>query len=151
MTISSLSSLGSQAASLAFTSSQSISQQKKLDFQQLFQSLQNSNLGGARQAYSALEQLISATGASQQSAANTQPGAQNDPFSTDLKAVGLALKSGDLAGAQQAFAQLRQDLQAYRQSHHHPHGATQAMATGAAAAAYAGDGDGDGSLLNVTV
>lgn len=149
MTISTLSSLGSQATSLAYSNSQSIRQQKRLDFQQLFQSLQNSNLGGAQQAYSALEQLISASGVAQQTGTSNQQGAQNNPFGADLTAVGLALKSGDLAGAQKAFAQLRQDMQAYRQAHHHPHGLAQAMPSSAGAPG--SDGDGDGSRLNITV
>jgi len=50
------------------------------------------------------------TSSGQNSGSTTSSG--NDPFSTDISAVSKALQSGDLSGAQSAFATLQQDLQA---------------------------------------
>ena len=146
MTIGSLSALGNQGTPLAYPDIQQSQQQKRLDFQQLVQSLQNGNLGGAQQAFSALEQLMSASGASQGTTQNQRQGSQDNPLRTDLSAIGQALQSGDLAGAQTAYAHLQQDVQALRHTHQQANGLVRSAA---GAAAYS-DGDGDGSRLNVT-
>ena len=149
MTIGSLSSLYPQASSTYFTNVQQTGQQKRIDFQQLAQALQNGNLGGAQQAFSTLDQLLSASNQSQSSAQNKQQGSQNNPFSTDLSAIGQALKSGDLAGAQKVFAQLQADLQAFRSTHHHQaNGLAQNVVPGTAGTAGGTDGDNDGSSMH---
>lgn len=145
MTIGSLSGLHPQAGSSYYTNTRHNVQQKRLDFEQLAQALQNGNLGGAQQAYSALDQLLSASSQSQGSTGNNQQGSQNNPFSTDLSAVGQALKSGDLAGAQKAFAQLQADIQAFRSTHQHPRGLAQTIVPGGSGT----DGGNDGSGIHL--
>ncbi|MGO9018619.1 MAG: hypothetical protein ACLQVJ_09755 [Syntrophobacteraceae bacterium] len=84
------------------------------DFNTLAQSLQSGNLKGAQQAFAALQQDIQSIGqtqggqqTSQSSQQTSQTGQQSNPLST----LANALQSGDLAGAQQAFATLMQDAQ----------------------------------------
>lgn len=121
-------------------------QQRRKLFQQLGQSLQIGNLGQVQQAWNAL-------------ARNPPSGASaSGPIAQDLQAVGQALQSNDLQGAQQAFAKLRTDMQAVRGHHHHHHQGTGQNAAGATVGASAarsgtdsdGDNDGSGSRLNVS-
>lgn len=150
MTINALSGIYSQASHSYRANSRQTGRQERADFQQLAQALGSGNLGGAQQAFSALDQLLSASSQSQGSPQNGQQGSQNNPFSTDLSAVGQALKSGDLTGAQQAFAQLQKDIQAFLGSHrHHVNGLAQNALPGASGAAGNADGDNDGSGMHL--
>jgi hypothetical protein len=105
-------------------------------FQNLAQALQSNNVTGAKQAYTALSQLLASQGTSQSS-----------PFSQALGQIGAALQANNLAGAQRAFATLLQHASALQpaavgqpQTHghhgHHHHGGT--LAIGSAAQATSG-------------
>ena len=79
-------------------------QQRRTDFQQLSQALQNGDLTDAQAAYTDLTNLSKN---SSSTAANS-----NSQISQDFAAIGTALQNGDLAGAQQAFATFQQDVKA---------------------------------------
>ena len=96
----------------------------------------------------------------------SQSGQQTDQQGTsqrgvDFQALAQALQSGDLTGAQKAFASLQQDMRGAHGHHHHrSSGATQGPQTGVTGASVTNsdsdnDGDNDsGSLvggINVTV
>ena len=93
------------------------------------------DLGGAQQAYSALQKLLPNQNQTQSS---QQATSASNPISTDFQALGQALQSGDLTSAQSAFSQLQTDLKSASQSgssgvassltqgvrHHHHHHAS---------------------------
>ncbi|MGA3115010.1 MAG: hypothetical protein ABSF90_11340 [Syntrophobacteraceae bacterium] len=84
------------------------------DFNTLAQSLQSGNLTGAQQAFAALQQDIQSIGhtqGGQQTSQSSQQTSQTSQQSNPLSTLANALQSGDLAGAQQAFAALMQDAQ----------------------------------------
>jgi hypothetical protein len=90
--------------------------QQSADFKALAQALQAGDLGAAQQAFAMLQQdapwvsravSASATGSSAGSGSTTSP----------LQALSNALQSGDMTGAQQAFAALQ--AQHGHQGHHH--------------------------------
>jgi hypothetical protein len=61
---------------------------------------------------------------SQAAGATSNPSGQSSQISTDFGTLQSALQSGDLSGAQSAFATLKQDMQsagAARGAHHHHH------------------------------
>jgi len=83
-----------------FQELQSFYQNRQADLTQLGSALQNGDLNGAQQAYSALAAL-----------GQSGPFANSEPFSKSSRAqafetIGQDLQSGDLAGAQAAFATL---------------------------------------------
>jgi DNA-binding FadR family transcriptional regulator len=88
------------------------------DFKSLAQALQSGDLAGAQQAMASLQQdspwvnraLSGATDGN-----STSGGAATSP----LQALSKALQSGDLAGAQQAFAKLQQAVGGHHGHHHH--------------------------------
>jgi hypothetical protein len=92
------------------------------DYTALQNALQAGDLAGAQAAFSALQkdlqtpsQTTQGTGAAGQNAGMIQGG-------KDPEALANALNSGDLSGAQQAFASLQQDLQSTgRTGRHHDH------------------------------
>ena len=95
---------------------QSFFQQRRSDFQQLSQALQSGDLAGAQAAFDALSNLgQNASSSASSSTANSGP-FRNSKLAQDFNNLGQELQSGDLAGAQQAFATLQQDLKASR--HH---------------------------------
>ena len=111
----------------------SLMNQWKQDFKQLASALQSGDLAGAQKAYSALQQLQQNNQPGGQSS-NGQPASSgNNPIQNDFAALGQALSSGDLAGAQTAFSQLQTDMKAAFQNgasggvesahhgHHHRH------------------------------
>jgi len=66
----------------------------------------------------------------------------------DLKTLANALQSGDLSGAQQAFANLQQTAKSGGGHHHHHHATSEAAAQPTPAVQPTGtdsDGDNDGS------
>jgi hypothetical protein len=87
-------------------------QQRRTEFQQLAKVLQSGNLITAQQAFGALTNR--ATGS----------GLKSVRLSQDLKALGSALESGDLAGARQAHLSVQQNLHSSTSMaahHHRPH------------------------------
>ena len=99
---------------------QSLFQQRRADFQQLSQALQSGDLAGAQAAFEALSNLgqnaSSSTSSSTSSSASNSGPFRNSKLAQDFNNLGQALQSGDLAGAQKAFATLQQDIRASR--HH---------------------------------
>ncbi len=84
---------------------QSRAQQINQDFKQLSSSLQAGDMAAARQAYTAMQQLLP------NQAPNSQPATSGaNPIGSDFKALGQALQSGDLSSAQSAFSQLKTDI-----------------------------------------
>jgi hypothetical protein len=97
--------------------------QFRQDFQDLASALQSSDLSGAQKAFAALQQLLPNPSAGSQTSTGQQGNGQNpfSAFSADFSALDQALKSGDLKGAQDAFAKLQQDMQSVKGHHHHHH------------------------------
>ena len=123
--MSSISSLSSSTGYLPAASSQNNAAQRRADFQQIVQDLQNNDLSGAQQAYSALTQtsadtstVASLSGSSGTSSTSSVSG------SSPLDALGQALQNNDLSGAQQALAKLKQ---AHHGGGHHHHGGDASM------------------------
>lgn len=101
--------------------------QRMQDFKALKTALQSGDLAAAQKAFAAVQQDVkpSTPPAGSTTPAGTAPANQ---WSTDFQAIGSALQSGDITGAQKAFATLRQDMQAAHQAqgsrghrHHHHH------------------------------
>ena len=129
MSISSISS----NSSLDQTDWRSLANQWKQDFKQLAGTLQSGDLAGAQQAFAALQQLQQSDRSGGQSSNRQPANPGNNPIQNDFAALGQALSSGDLAGAQTAFSQLQTDMKAAFQNgasggvesahhgHHHRH------------------------------
>jgi ribosomal protein S20 len=148
-----------QAAQTAQANSASTpNSQGAKDFQALQSALGSGDLSGAQQAFASLQKDLQSAGSTGRrhhhhgdSASNATQSAQGSSSSSsqkssqgaqDLQALQTALTSGDLSGAQQAFAALKQDLQASGQAGHHHHrhsgsvnGTTQAASSTSSAAA----------------
>ena len=147
-----------QAAQTAQTNSASTpNSQGAKDFQALQSALGSGDLSGAQQAFASLQKDLQSAGSTGRrhhhhgdSASNATQSAQGSSSSSqkssqgaqDLQALQTALTSGDLSGAQQAFAALKQDLQASGQAGHHHHrhsgsvnGTTQASSSTSSATA----------------
>ena len=130
--------------------------------------LTSGDVSGAQQAFAALKQDIQGAGRAghhhhrhgasvdkdkQATSANSSTSSQNtSQGAQDFQTLQSALSSGDLSGAQQAFAALQKDLQATGQAgqHHHHHGGsvngtTQAASSISSAAAT----QSVGGILNV--
>jgi hypothetical protein len=88
---------------------QNAKQPSATQFQQLTQALQSGNLSNAQQLFGALNKSASSSGL-----LSTQ-------MKQELSNVGSALRSGDLAGARQAYSSVQQDLQDSNHvaAHHH--------------------------------
>jgi len=162
MTISSITS-SPYSYQLSPTAQPKPRQQWQQDFQSLAKALQSGDLSGAQQAFQALQQLRSNASVSP-TGQTGQAKSSSNPLSTDVSALGSALQSGDLSGAQAAFSKLQQDMQAlaathHRHHHHHAGSATQSDATQSAPVAGVAstplDGTGTdstaGSNVNLTV
>jgi len=130
MSISSISS----NSGVSQTDWRSLMNQWRQDFKQLASALQSGDLAGAQKAYSALQQLQQSSQSGGQSSSQQQANSGNSPIQNDFAALGKALSSGDLSGAQTAFSQLQTDMQAAFQNgasggvqsahhghHHHQH------------------------------
>ena len=113
-------------------------------FNALAQDLQNGNLSGAQQDFANLQQA-----AQQQQQQGGQVhhhhhhhggGQQSSQIAQAFQSLGQALQSGDLSGAQSAFATLQQDLQQFN-----PFGSTAAASGTSSSAAQTA-----GTNLNVT-
>jgi len=115
--------------------------QRKQDFSTLSSALNSGDLQGAQKAFAALQQDQQAIQQNRGAQGADQDG-DNDGSKTsssasqrnqDMTALGSALNSGDLKGAQQALANLQQDMQASRAGHHHHHHGGNAQSASAAA------------------
>jgi len=82
---------------------------------------------------------------------NGQQGGGQNPFSTDLNAVGQALQSGDLSDAQTAFAKLQQDMLSVQGHHHYHHhnASADAQSTPPATSSSSAGTDNAGSSINI--
>jgi hypothetical protein len=92
----------------------------KQDFEQLLESIQKGDLAAAQQALSGLQQAQAAVQGNQPAAAtgnasNAAATTASSPLAKDFAALGSALNSGSLSGAQDAFAKLQQDFETLRQ------------------------------------
>lgn len=111
---------------------QSTLSQRQQYFNALDQALQSGNLTAAQSAYSSLQQLAP-TGSQSSTSTSSSNGTSTSSLGSDFSALGKALQSGDLAGAQKAFAQVQQDMQTTRTGHHHHHHHQSQAATGSTA------------------
>jgi hypothetical protein len=84
----------------------------------LAKAINSGNLTGAQQAFAQLSQTLGGN-SNGGGGSNTNTNNPNDPFSQALDAIGQALQSGDISGAQQALASLQQQAQSGRAHHHH--------------------------------
>jgi hypothetical protein len=121
MTVSSVFS----ATSLYQPENQALFQQQAQDFNTLASALQSGNLSTAQSAFTSWQQdLTSIAPPNQQSTQQSQPFGSNSQANSDFQSLSSALQSGDISSAQQAFANLKQDLQSsgsVRGHHHHHH------------------------------
>jgi hypothetical protein len=93
------------------------------DFNALGHALKSGNLSDAQNAYSTLLQDLQQASsevhhhhhyqALGSQGANSSDRQQSNPIGQAFEALGKALESGDLSGAQQAFLTIQQDLQQY--------------------------------------
>jgi hypothetical protein len=156
MTVSSVSS----ATSLYPPENQALFQQQAQDFNTLASALQSGNLSTAQSAFTSWQQdLTSIAPPNQQSTQQSQPFGSNSQANSDFQSLSSALQSGDISSAQQAFANLKQDLQSsgsVRGHHHHHRTGTQnnsntsigAQGTATSAAATAAAAQAIGGTLN---
>ena len=128
MSISSISA-STKAYQAYQTSGQNNLGQFRQEFQALASDLQSGDLTGAQQAFAAVQQLLPNSSAGNQTQ-NGQQGSNQNPFATDLNALGQALQSGKVSDAQEAFAKLQQDMQSVQGRHHHHHHNGSASAPG---------------------
>jgi ribosomal protein S20 len=122
-----LSSQGLQVSQMS-----SAFKQRRQDFDALASALKSGDLSGAQKAFSALQQDMQAIaqtrrGQASNSSSVTQTSQSSQSGTTSLKdlmnQLKQALSSGNLQGAQKAFAAIQQNMQANQsQGHHHHHG-----------------------------
>jgi hypothetical protein len=141
------------------SSFRSVFAQHNSDLQELAGALKTGDLSAAQKAFSQLQsdsrslvgvfQSLAASNATSTAAAGTTTGTQaaagaSSTQSDPMAALAQALSSGDLAGAQQAFAALQQAMG----QHHHgrPHGMGFAGATSSTTASIPGTGSSDGQI-----
>jgi hypothetical protein len=93
----------------------------RTDFTDLANALSSGNLSAAQSAFSAIQQLQPGRFGAAPSSTSAGSTGSTSPISADFAALGKALQSGDLNGAQAALKQLQQDLGSARQAHHHHH------------------------------
>jgi hypothetical protein len=141
MSISSISS----ATNPFLTSMQSGIKQRNSDFSALGQALNAGDLPGAQQAFSAFQSDQQNLFSIMQSQNSQQSNLQNssNQQSNPLQALQQALSSGDLSGAQQAFAALQQTM-AHGHHHHHHGGGVQNSTQSASLTSTGSDSDNDG-------
>ena len=119
----------SAALSASATNTSSAFKQSATDFKSLAQALQSGDLAGAQQAFATLQQ-DSPWVSRAVSASDTANGGAGSTVASALQTLSKALQSGDISGAQQAFAALQQAFQTGHHGHHHhaPAGASSAPA-----------------------
>jgi len=127
------------------------SQNRRSEFQQLGQDLQDGNLTAAQQDFSKLTQVTPKASSGVQSASLNSQVSAFGSILQDLNTLGQSLQSGNLSAAQQAYSKVQQDMQNVQQSHgqpHHHHGSTPATTT-APSTTGASTGTPGNSLLNL--
>jgi hypothetical protein len=135
--MSSISSVSS-ATNPYLTSNQSGIGQFFQDFKALGSALQSGNLSTAQSALSTFQQDLQASApaaAQTSSQSSSQPFGKNTQANTDFQNLTSALQSGDLSGAQQAFASLQNDLKTAKGHHHHHHHGSSGASSGTSATA----------------
>lgn len=84
-------------------------------FEQLGSDLQSGNLSSAKEDYVTLSENTpggsSSSSSSTSSTSSTSSSSSTDPMSQKMSALGQALNSGDLSGAQKAYSSIQQDFQ----------------------------------------
>ena len=124
MTVSAISTISDFNQTYQANGTTSVRQQRKQDFADLARALQAGDLGGAQQAFSALQQLMmpNATLTSSQAQA-VQPTGGANSIGTDLSALSESIQSGDQIKAQSDLSKLSQDLKSVggKRPHHHRH------------------------------
>jgi len=117
-------------------------QARRQDFGNLATAIKSGNLPDAQQAFVALAAASSSSGASASAASistgTTATTATSPTASGPLAAVGQALQSGNLAGAQKALAQVFAKRSGHHGHHHHVGGEAAASTTTTASATSAG-------------
>jgi hypothetical protein len=112
-------SIGGVASGVATASWQN----RRQDLASLVSSIRNGALAGAQQAFAALSGSGSSTSTSSGSASVSATPASatgsGNPFADGLAAIGQALESGDISGAQQALGKMFAD---HAGGHHRHHG-----------------------------
>ena len=128
MSISSISSSSDYYKGYSINGSDSLRQQGQQDFKSLADALQSGNLSGAQSAFASLLSLFPSSSSSAnsqtQSAATSSASISSNGTSSitsDLSALGQALQSSDLTGAQNDFSKLMQAIQSIGGGHHHHH------------------------------
>jgi hypothetical protein len=102
--------------------------QTAADFKSLAQALQSGDLASAQQAFASLQQdspWVNRAVSGPADGNSASSGAAASP----LQALSGALQSGDVAGAQQAFAKLQQSLGGHHGHHHQVSSATAGSTT----------------------
>lgn len=97
------------------------------DFKALAQALQSGDLNRAQQAFASLQQDAPWVGRALSASSAIAPAGGSSAV-TALQDLRSALQSGDLSGAQQAFANLQQSAHAGHHAHHHHASTTSASA-----------------------
>ena len=139
----SIQSIGSTSTVAATTGSDSNGNPRsgiRQDFKSLESALLNGDLTGAQGAFASLQQALGAVPtAANPTSVFSQLGQSGSTLGQDMQAVSAALGNNDIGGAQKAFAKLQQDMQAAFQANgasgaHHGHHAHHA---------HGNDGDAD--------
>ena len=140
MTVSATSTISDYNQTYQASGTTSIRQQRKQDFADLAQALQAGDLGGAQQAFSALQQLMVPNAVSTTSKAQTvQPTNGVSSIDTDLNALTQSIQSGDQIQAQSDLSKLTQDLKSIGgKGHHHHHHASATQQSGSSTESSAG-------------
>jgi hypothetical protein len=140
MTVSSVSS----TLSTYQTDVQSPRNQSVQAFKALQSALQSGDLSGAQTAFAALQKDLQPPSPTTPASSAARQSTQISQGGQDLETLANALSSGDLSGAQQAFASLQQDLQGTGRAgrhHHHHHGGSANSTTQASQAASSSEQD----------
>jgi hypothetical protein len=115
----------SPAANQYTNTVQSPWKQEAKDFKALRSALKSGDLSGAQTAFAALQQDAANTSQTASSTSgSTSASGQPDPLTSAFQALQSALQSGNLSGAQSAFASIQEDLQnsgSTQSAHHHHH------------------------------
>ncbi|MGO9136154.1 MAG: hypothetical protein ACLP9S_17855 [Syntrophales bacterium] len=128
MSIPSISSSSDYYKGYSINGSDSLRQRGQQALKSIVNALQSGNLSGAQSAFASLLSLFpnsssSANSKTQSAATLSASSSSNGTKSiiSDLSALGQALQSGDLTGAQNNFSKLTQDMQSIGVGHHHHH------------------------------
>jgi DNA-binding FadR family transcriptional regulator len=108
----------SQGATPTVSNGRSSIRQERQDFDQLYQALQSGNLSAAQQAYGDFQKVQASLASASTETSGTTTASTTKAVKTDWTALGQALQTGSLTGAQDALGKLLQDAQAALQSRH---------------------------------